>query len=347
MFEHNYYWQTVAISDTSKIEQIKVFLQQNQLDLDSQIEYFIVFYRTEDHQIIACGGIAPNIIKCVAVSPDYRGQGISLQLATELINFATELGYFRLFLYTKPENEALFARCGFHTISTAYPHMVLMENSAVRLKKYCEKLAQYRQPGEKIGSIVMNANPFTLGHRYLIEQALKQCDYLHLFLVEEDASKYSYTERFTLVKQGIADLVDKVSLYPSSSYIISRATFPSYFLKDKGLIDDCFMEIDLKLFRCHIAPALGITHRFVGTEPNCPVTSLYNQNMSYWLQQADMKAPSIKVVEIQRKTYQGEPISASKVRLLVQQKNWSALTHYVPTSTLALLEANNGIKPNH
>nr|WP_243645963.1 [citrate (pro-3S)-lyase] ligase [Volucribacter psittacicida] len=335
------------MSDTSKIEPIKAFLQQNQLELDSQIEHFIVFYRLEDHQIIACGGIAPNIIKCVAVSPDYRGQGLSLQLATELIHFATELGYFRLFLYTKPDNEALFARCGFHTISTAYPYMVLMENSAVRLKKYCAKLAQYRRSGEKIGSIVMNANPFTLGHRYLIEQALTQCDYLHLFLVEEDASKFSYQERFELVKQGIADLADKVSLYPSSSYIISRATFPSYFLKDKGILEDCFMEIDLKLFRSHIAPALGITHRFVGTEPNCAVTSLYNQNMVYWLQQADMKAPAIKVVEIQRKTYQGEPISASKVRLLAQQKNWSALTHYVPNSTLALLAANNGIKPNH
>ena len=40
----------------------------------------------------------------------------------------------------------------------------------------------------KFGAVVMNCNPLTLGHRYLIEQALKQCDYLMIFVVQEDKS---------------------------------------------------------------------------------------------------------------------------------------------------------------
>lgn len=140
-----------------------------------------MFYRESDNQIIACGGVAHNIIKCVAISPQYRGTGLALKLATELINLAYELGYSRLFIYTKPENEALFSQCGFFTISTAYPYLVLMENSKMRLQKYCNQLRNARKMGKKIGAIVMNANPFTLGHRYLIEQAVSQCDYVHIF----------------------------------------------------------------------------------------------------------------------------------------------------------------------
>ncbi len=154
--------------------------------------------------------------------------------------------------------------------------------------------------GNRIGSIVMNANPFTLGHRYLIEQALQQCDHLHLFIVGEDASQFSYTERFEMIKQGIFDL-SNITLHSGSDYIISRATFPNYFLKDQLITDESYFEIDLKLFRLHIAQALGITHRFVGTELNCPVTAEYNRQMHYWLMDAEMNAPKINVIEIPRK----------------------------------------------
>ena len=44
--------------------------------------------------------------------------------------------------------------------------MVLMENSATRLKRYAESLKNFVIQGTKL-AIVMNANPFTNGHRYL------------------------------------------------------------------------------------------------------------------------------------------------------------------------------------
>lgn len=46
---------------------------------------------------------------------------------------------------------------------------------------------------------MMNANPFTNGHRYLIQQAAAQCDWLHLFLVKEDSSRFPYEDRLDLV----------------------------------------------------------------------------------------------------------------------------------------------------
>lgn len=326
----------IDVKKSSNLKKIIDFLAKSDLSFDTQIEKFVVAYNDKD-DIIAVGGISGNIIKCVAIDEEYRGEGIALQLATELVNLAYELGRTHLFIYTKPEYEILFKSCGFYTIATAYPNVVLLENSATRLTKYCNTLAKKYIQGEKIGAIVMHANPFTLGHEYLIQQALSFCDHLHLFVVGENASAFSYSERFELVKQGIANL-ENLTLHESSDYIISRATFPNYFLKDKGLTDNLYVELDLKLFRHYIAPSLGITHRFVGSEPMCAVTRQYNQKMHYWLEQAHLFSAPIQVIELERKYYAAEPISASRVRQLLKNADWQALSHFVPQSTLHYLE---------
>ncbi|WGE90065.1 [citrate (pro-3S)-lyase] ligase [Actinobacillus arthritidis] len=322
--------------NSKKMAEIIAFLAQNNLSLDKQIEAFVLAYNEQD-QIVACGGLAGNIIKCVAISETYRGEGLALKLASELIDLAYSYQRSELFIFTKPEYESLFHACGFYTISTAYPHVVLLENSRTRLTKQCEKWHNNKVVGDKIGAIVMNANPFTLGHRYLIEQALNQCDHLYVFVVEEEGSQFSYQDRFYLVKQGTCDL-EHLTLLQSSPYIISRATFPDYFLKERGVVEASFLEIDLRLFRQYIAPALGITHRFVGTEPLCAVTAEYNRKMRYWLQEAEMESPTIQVVEIVRKEENQQPISASNVRKLYAQQRWDELEALLPASTLTFLK---------
>lgn len=149
----------------------------------------------------------------------------------------------------------------------------------------------------------MNANPFTNGHRYLIQQAAAQCDWLHLFLVKEDSSRFPYEDRLDLVLKGTAD-IPRLTVHRGSEYIISRATFPCYFIKEQSVINHCYTEIDLKIFRQYLAPALGVTHRFVGTEPFCRVTAQYNQDMRYWLETPTISAPPIELVEIERLRYQ-------------------------------------------
>lgn len=213
----------VKRSDHKAISEISAFLRSNDLNIDTTVEIFITV--TQHDKLVACGGIADNIIKCVAISPLMRGEGLALALATELVNLAYERHHTQLFIYTKVQNEPLFRQCGFYPIATVPGIVVLMENSPCRLKRYAAQLASQRRPGDIIGSIVMNANPFTRGHQYLVRQAAKRCDWLHLFLVKENTSRFSYEDRRRLVLAGTAD-IPNLRVHEGSQYVISRATFP-------------------------------------------------------------------------------------------------------------------------
>ncbi|MFG1172803.1 [citrate (pro-3S)-lyase] ligase [Erwiniaceae bacterium CAU 1747] len=325
----------VKRAENRKMAAIIQFLRSNGLNIDTSIEVFITV--TRDDHLIACGGIAGNIIKCVAISESARGEGLALTLATELINLAYERQTTHLFIYTKCENEALFRQCGFYPLARVPGMMVLMENDATRLQRYASYLTTLRQGGSKTGCIVMNANPFTLGHRYLIQQATSQCDWLHVFLVKEDTSRFPYEDRLALVRAGTAD-IQRLTVHRGSEYLISRATFPCYFIKEQGVINHCYTEIDLQIFRQYLAPALGITHRFVGSEPFCTVTAGYNRDMRRCLSDPAMDAPAIEMVEIARLQYQGNAISASWVRQLLVKKQAELIRQLVPPSTFDYLQ---------
>lgn len=323
------------LKDETRRQAVASFLKQAGLFLETDCE--VVVCAEWQNGIVGCGAIAGNVLKCIAVSPSLQGEGLSLKLLTELLTLAYELNRSELFLFTKPENSVLFSGAGFWPIAQAGTQAVLMENSSERLARFCRQLAMYRQPGKKIGAIVMNANPFTLGHRYLIEQAAARCDWLHLFVVKEDASQFRYTDRWALIEQGAVG-IENLTLHPGSAYLISRATFPGYFLKEKGAVDDCHSQIDLQLFREHLAPALGITHRFVGDEPFCPLTCAYNQRMHDILSSPHGRGSIIDVVELARMEKGGAPVSASRVRKLYAERDWQAVSMLVPAGTLAFLQ---------
>ncbi len=331
----NFIFCCVLKSEINRWQQIADFLKKNNLSIDNDVEQFIIAL-DEQQQIIACGGIAGRILKCIAIDSAFRGQGLALHLMTTVINQAFTLQRYELFLYTKPENEELFTECGFHLLAKVNDNVILMENSATRLQRYCRHLSELRREGDVIGSIVMNANPFTLGHRYLVQQACKECDWVHLFVVQENASEFPYEDRLSLIKAGVADL-GNLTIHPGSDYLISRATFPSYFLKDQKIINECHMALDLQLFRNAIAPALGIQRRYVGTEPLCPVTAQYNLAMTYWLTTPELKSPAIELHEIERRQLAAEPISACLVRKLLAQKGPAAVKSLVPESTYQYL----------
>ncbi len=332
----------VKRAENIKMSAITQFLSENDLSIDTTVEVFIIVTRND--RLIACGGIAGNIIKCVAISESVRGEGLALTLATELINLAYERNCPNLFIYTKTNNEALFKQCGFYTLTSVPGLMVLMENSATRLERYASYLTTLRQAGSKIGCIVMNANPFTHGHRYLIQKAAEQCDWLHVFLVKEDTSRFPYEDRLALVRAGTAD-IKKLTVHRGSEYIISRATFPCYFIKEQGVLNHCHTEIDLKIFRQYLAPALGVTHRFVGTEPYCAVTATYNQDMRHWLETPMLQAPPIELVEIERLQYHGMAISASWVRKLLVKKDFLTIDYLVPEVTRDYIQRMFAARP--
>ena len=180
------------------------------------------------------------------------------------------------------------------------------------------------------GVVVMNCNPFTLGHRYLIEQAAKQVERLFVMVVREDCSLFAYAERKAMVEQGVEHL-ENVTVIDGSEYAISQATFPTYFLKRLDDAADTQMLLDLDLFRRHIAPALGATVRFVGTEPTDRLTRRYNQLMHEVL--ADVR-------ETVRLEKDGNAVSASRVRKAMEQGDMSTIRQLVPPTTLPYIIAH-------
>ena len=184
--------------------------------------------------------------------------------------------------------------------------------------------------------MVANCNPFTLGHQYLIEQAAKACDTLHLFVLSEDASLFPADVRMELVKKGTAYLPN-VLVHPTSDYLISSATFPTYFLKEEQIEKGAGGQLDLVVFGQHFAPALDIRCRFVGQEPFSPITALYNKQM-----QEILPRFGIQVVEIPRKEEGGAAISASRVRALLVEGKLDEVRALVPDTTWEFLQSPVG-----
>ncbi len=177
------------------------------------------------------------------------------------------------------------------------------------------------------GAIVMNCNPFTYGHRYLIEQALNMVDFLIIFVVEEDASFFSFAERFTMVSRGVMDL-ENVMVVPSGPYILSQMSFSEYFIKETSEDMIAHTEQDIITFANDIAPQLGIKYRFVGEEPEDSVTNQYNSAMKKILPMY-----GIELIEIGRKRVKGKYISASSVRRYLETNDKEKLIELLPETT--------------
>ncbi|AEX51539.1 [citrate (pro-3S)-lyase] ligase [Rahnella aquatilis] len=335
--EPDFHVISVSQPPEGMLEDIRALLQQSQLGMDDDIEQFVV--ACSGRRLVGCAGLVSNTIKCVAVAADWRGENLSARLLGEVENLAVSGGKFHLFLYTRPSNLQRFRGCGFYPLVQWDDVAVLMENTPVGISQYCRGLQRHYHHGQRIGAVVMNANPFTLGHRFLAEQAAATCDWLHVFVVSEDVSYFPFQERLAMVRLGVADLPN-VTVHAGSEYLISRATFPGYFLKDAGLVNQAWSVMDLLIFRQYIAPALGITHRFVGSEPFCPVTHQYNCDMHDWLEAPDrLASPPLKVVELPRKRHaSGRAISASEVRALLRAHQLPRIRDIVPPGTYSHLE---------
>lgn len=264
--------------------------------------------------------------RCFAVSSDHQGEGLLNQIITHLIEVQCARGNLRLFLYTKAKSAKFFGDLGFYEIARVEDTLVFMENRRDGFGSYLRELEKTKTGGRS-AALVMNANPFTLGHQYLVETAAAACDTLHLFVVSEDASLVPFAVRKKLVAEGVKHLPN-VILHDSGPYIVSNATFPSYFLKDEAAVIDGHARLDLAVFT-RIAKALNITARYVGEEPTSQVTGLYNQIMCEQLPKA-----GIDCIVVPRKETNGRAISASTVRQCLQTGDWDTLETLLPRTTL-------------
>ena len=311
--------------DKTTLAQIGALLQQEGIRRDGNLDYTCAMF-DENYQVIGTGSCFGNTLRCFAVSSDHQGEGLLNQIITHLIEVQCARGNLRLFLYTKAESAKFFGDLGFYEIARVEDTLVFMENRRDGFGSYLRELEKTKTGGRS-AALVMNANPFTLGHQYLAETAAAACDTLHLFVVSEDASLVPFAVRKKLVAEGVKHLPN-VILHDSGPYIISNATFPSYFLKDEAAVIDGHARLDLAVFT-RIAKALNITARYVGEEPTSQVTGLYNQIMCEQLPKA-----GIDCIVVPRKEANGRAISASTVRQCLQTGDWDTLETLLPRTTL-------------
>ena len=313
----------ISPRDTRTQAQMDALLEQEGIRRDRNLDYSCGVF--DDGELIACGSSFHNTLRCLAVSSDHRGEGLMNQVVSHLMERQVNLGNSHVFLYTKVKNERIFKDLGFYEIARVDGSLVFLENRRDGFARYLRSLEKTRRDG-KCAAVVMNANPFTLGHRYLIETAARENDFVHLFLLSEEAGPIPFAVRKKLVQAGVADL-GNVIFHESGPYIISSATFPSYFLRDE---DDAILahaRLDLAVFE-KIAVALNLSARYVGEEKSSHVTALYNRTMAELLPRM-----GLAFREIPRLQADGETVSASTVRQAIHDGRLEDYRQLLPQTT--------------
>ena len=309
------------------LEQWQALLRRAGLEPDKGSDSTVLI--RDGGELIAAASRRENLLKCIAVDDSRQGEGLTATLLTALRQDAFQSGHRHLFLYTKPQNRYLFGDLFFYPIAET-DKVLLMEDKPGGIKQFLETLPAEPCNGT-VGAAVMNCNPFTKGHRYLIETAARECDRLYVFVLSEDKSEFSAADRLEMVRLGTADLPN-VTVLPTGPYLISSATFPTYFLKDRENAETVHCLLDIEIFCKYYAPKFGITRRYVGTEPLSPMTGQYNNALK-----AHLPGKGIALIEIPRLELDGTPVSASRVRTLLQSKAYDDLRGLVPETTYSYL----------
>lgn len=285
--------------------------------------------------LAATGSRQGNLLKYLATDPLYQGQGLLAKVLTVLRQQAFREGHRHLFLYTKPQNEPLFLPLLFYKVAST-DKVLLMEDRKDGIQSFLDTLPQAATDS---GAIVMNCDPFTLGHRYLIETAAKDCGHLYVFVLSENKGRFSPNDRLNMVKLGTEDLPN-VTVLPTGPYLISSATFPTYFLKDRDSAESVHCQLDIAIFTRYYAPRFRIKRRYVGTEPLSAMTAQYNRALADALPRH-----GIDLIQIPRKEAGGKPISASAVRKALSANDRDTVRSLVPSTTFRYLFRLRRVEP--
>ena len=311
-------------------------MDQANLGKTEQVDYTIAIYH-HSGDIAATGSLDRNILKCLVVCKKYQSENLLTHLVMALLEELRERSYTNSFVYTKPKNIIFFKSLGYRVIAET-ENLAFLEQGIPSFSDYLKLLKEHFVEGSSNSAIVMNANPFTLGHQYLVETAASQSSHLYVFVVSEDRSFFNTNDRMEMVKRGVSHLTN-VTVLPTRDYMVSSATFPSYFLKEKADLEVAKVQatLDATLFLENIVPTLQLAKRFVGQEPLSPVTSVYNDALRAAF------GKDLELVIIDRLSVREEVVSATRVRATIQDKNVDELKQLVPATTYHYLEEKHFI----
>lgn len=301
------------------------------LSIDEKIDLTIGIY--DDHQLVATGSLYENVLKMIAVDTSRQGENLTAKVVQALVDRLKERKIEKYFLFTKPEHQSVFSSLNFSLIIATH-QIALFENSAYTIKERLIHLKNtLKLQRGTTASIVMNCNPVTKGHLYLIEKCASQQDNVIIFLVEENKSVFPFDVRMKLLKKATSHL-QNVHILPSTPYIISSATFPTYFLKELNEASNIYMDLDIRIFKMYFMEIFNIDFRYAGTEPLDPTTRKYNETMHRILKD--------QWISIDRLAKDHHIISASLVRRLARERKFRALKPFVPGPTYRFLKSKKG-----
>lgn len=328
-----YFSDKINKNNKNDIKDITLFLNKFHVEYDFPEETFVI---RNKGKIISTGSVDGNVLKYFFTSCDYKGEGTISIIYNSLLDHLMERGYDSYFVFTSPSNKMIFESLGLEQVYET-KEVALLEGGFYNYRKWISKVKDSLRPKEASrGAIVMNCNPMTLGHKFLIERALEEVDDLLIFVVEEDKSVFPFADRWSILKDELGQ--DKrIQLIKSGPYIISSGTFPTYFLKKQDNKLDIYTRLDAGIFGGKIAKDLDIDIRFLGTEPIDLVTKAYNENIMDILGRYGV---DVKVIE--RKKMDEEVISASYIRNLLKYNKIDIAYKYLPSSTIEFLESKKG-----
>jgi len=303
-----------------------------------EVEITMIIYNL-NNEIIGTGSLNGNTLKYVVVAPEFRDSTAFPIIVTCLTDKALE-NHKQCFVYTKPETAKLFQALGYSLIASAEPLFSVLEFGYKTIKDFQHHLKQNKieTSTNNVAAIVVNCNPFTKGHRYLIEKASEENELVYLFVVSENLSAFPFEIRWKLIKEGISHL-NNVKMLSTGPYIVSGAIFPNYFLKNESwnLISEKQAEIDVKIFVEYIAPILGIKKRYIGTENYCLTTAAYNTAMHKILPENGIKVIEYERISARENTDDKNYISASKIREAIKQDKLNDVLSSLPECTKKFL----------
>lgn len=329
--------ETVWLKSKKERNNLIEFLNRFSFAFEENIDYSLII-KDEKNKIIASCSKSKNIIKCLAIDNNYQGQGISSMLVNKIIDKIFEEGFSHFFAFTLNKNIEIFDSLGFNKIfSTDF--VTLFENGVYKISDYLNNIYKKHSmnEGEK-GALVMNCNPMTLGHLHLINYACENTKEVLLFVVEEDKSLFPFKDRINIIKKA-TEGIKNLKIIESGEYIISSATFPTYFLKKMDEKIKIYTEMDIGIFGEYFAPKFNIKKRYVGREPFDDVTSTYNAAMKDIL-----PSYGVDVVEIDRLIINDNIVSASYIRKLIYDDKLCEAYKYLPEATIEFLNSNDGIE---
>lgn len=325
----------IFLTDPSEKAKVVEFLKGFDLTFTGNIDYTMGLY--DDGQLIGTGSLGGRVMRDIAISEKHQKKGLTRRIIRNLQGESYRRGVTGNQIFTKPKNVPVFEHMGFKCVAVAEPYAALLEKGTDTLEDYLGRVRSILGTGEgkNRGAIVMNCNPFTLGHRSLVEYAHNNCDEVIIFAVQEDRSIFPFSDRFSLIKQGVRDMKG-VEVISGGDFIISNATFPTYFIKGTDELA-AQTKLDATIFATRIAPALNITVRFVGEEPTDKTTLAYNNAMREVFAQN-----GIELKEIPREQKGNQIVSASSVRRALADDDWETVYRMVPKTTLIYLKSPAG-----